>query len=99
MRFSSRTFFDFSSDFFMLLFFFLSDLFCSHSELKLVNIKLVAAKTGGTNSTVGSPYGYERVVNGSNHDLVKCFFIRLSFECNLSTLVGLCFRNDFPIRS
>ena len=65
---------------------------------KLVaNIKLVAAKKEGTNSTVGS--GYERVVNGSNHDLVKCFFIRLSFECNLSTLVGLCFRNDFPIRS
>ena len=46
---------------------FLSDLFCSHSELKLVaNIKLVALKKEGTNSTVGSAYGYEREVNGSN---------------------------------
>ena len=54
---------------------FLSDLFCSHSELKLVaNIKLVAAKKEGTNSTVGCAYGYEREVNGSNHGGVKCFF-------------------------
>ena len=35
-RFSSRTFFDFSSDFFTLSFF--SDLYCSHSEVKLVLI-------------------------------------------------------------
>ena len=72
--------------------YFLSDLYCPHSEVKIVaNIKLVAAKKEGqiAQSAVGSAYGYERVVNGSNHDLVKCFFIRLSFECNLSTLVGL----------
>ena len=99
MRFSSRAFFDFSSDFFMLLFFFLSDLFCSHSELKLVNIKLVAAKTEGTNSTVGSAYGYEREVNGSNHDGVKCFSSACRSSAIFPRLVVLCFRNGFPIRS
>ena len=72
--------------------YFLSDLYCSHSEVKLVaNIKLVAAKKEGTNNTVGSAYGYERVVNGSNHNGVKCFFIRLSFECNFSNISRFMF--------
>ena len=39
---------------------FLSDLFSSHSEVKLVNIKSVAAKQKlWTNSTIGSANGYE----------------------------------------
>ena len=36
LRVSSRTFFDFSSDFFCLLSSFLSNLYCSLSEVKLV---------------------------------------------------------------
>ena len=84
----------------MLSFFFLSDLFCSHSELKLVvNIKLVAAKKEGTNSTVGSAYGYEREVNGSNHVGVKCFSSACRSSAIFPTLVVLYFRNGFPIRS
>ena len=71
---------------------FLSDLYCSLSEVKLVaNIKLVAAKKDGINSRVGSAYGYERKVNGSIHDGVKCFFIRLSFECNFSDISRFMF--------
>ena len=71
---------------------FLSDLFCSHSEVKLIaNIKLVAAKKEETNSTVSSAYGYEREVNGSKHGGVKCFFIRLSFESNSSDISRFLF--------
>ena len=46
LRFASRTFFDFSSDLllFRFRFSFLSDLYCSHSEVKPVdNIKSIAA--------------------------------------------------------
>ena len=71
---------------------FLSDLFCSHSEAKLVaNTKLIAAKKEATNSTVSSAYGYEREFNGSNHGAVKCFFIRLSFERNSSDMSRFLF--------
>ena len=62
--------------------------------MKLVaNIKLVAGcnKKNGTSSTVGSAYGYEREVNGSNHGGVNGFFIRLSFESNSSDISRFMF--------
>ena len=59
LGFSSRTFFDFSSDFFTLSFFILSDLYYSHSEVELVvNIKsVVAYQKVGPDSRVGSASG------------------------------------------
>ena len=72
---------------------FLSDLFCSHSEVKLVaNIKSVAAYE--SKRQIGQSVVQKvikREVIGSNRGGVKCFFTGLSFESNSSDISRIMF--------
>ena len=72
---------------------FLSDLFCSHSEVKLVaNTKsVVAYESKGQIAQSEVQKVIKREVNGWNRGGVKCFSTGLSFESYSSDVVGLCF--------
>ena len=84
---------------------FLSDLYCSHSEVKLVaKVKLIAnrinhSKSKGLKAEWAVFLVSEREVNGSNPGVVNYFCTRKAPELNyitcrsravLPTLVGLC---------
>ena len=86
-RFSSWTFFDFSSDFSRFCSSFLSDRYCSHSDIKLVaNIKSVATKQKqGTGSWVVSASGFGS--GGQGFESRRCqMFFHVLLESNSSDI-------------